>query len=214
MPTIEQIRAARALLDWSQSDLAEHSGLSQTGIARIENGTNQPNSRTLAKIEEAFDKASIEFIGERGVQRRSDEVKMLRGHKGFVEFLNDVYNVTRTNTKNLDVVVNNVAEAQFLKWERDFADVHETRMRETGARYKIIVEEGDKNFTASKYAEYKWVKSDLFSSISYYIYGDRTALIDFSEDDVLVFIINSETVANFYRTEFERVWAKATTPVK
>ena len=50
MPTIEQIRAARALLDWSQSDLADKAGLSQTGIARIENGTNQPNSSTLEKI--------------------------------------------------------------------------------------------------------------------------------------------------------------------
>ena len=33
MPTIEQIRAARALLGWSQSDLADRADLSQTGIA-------------------------------------------------------------------------------------------------------------------------------------------------------------------------------------
>ena len=54
MPTIEQIRAARALLGWSQSDLADRADLSQTGIARIENGTNKPNSKTLEKIKAAL----------------------------------------------------------------------------------------------------------------------------------------------------------------
>ena len=91
MPTIEQIRAARALLDWSQSDLADHAGLSQTGIARIENGTNQPNSSTLNKIKAAFENADIEFLGPSGLRKKTGEIKTYRGMEGFRTFMNDVY---------------------------------------------------------------------------------------------------------------------------
>jgi transcriptional regulator with XRE-family HTH domain len=207
MPTIEQIRAARALLDWSQSDLAEHAGLSQTGIARIENGTNQPNSSTLEKIGGAFEKADIESIGTRGVQRRSNEVKILQGHHGFLEFLNDVYTIVSNGDKK--IVVNNVSEDKFLLWEKDFAHVHQARMEALEARYKIIVKEGDKNFTASKYAEYRAVPAEMFSRISYYIYGDRAALIDFENSNVVVYIIQSQAVANFFTAEFEKNWSQA-----
>ena len=36
MLTIRQIKAARALLGWSQADLARHSGISEPTIARLE----------------------------------------------------------------------------------------------------------------------------------------------------------------------------------
>jgi transcriptional regulator with XRE-family HTH domain len=209
MPTIEQIRAARALLDWSQSDLADHAGLSQTGIARIENGTNQPNTSTLEKIRAAFLSAGIEFLGTRGVQQRTNEVKVLHGHQGFIEFLNDVYAVVTLGEKNKEIVVNNVSEDLFLFWEKDFAHVHQARMEAAGAKYRIIVEEGDKNFTASKYAQYRFIPSEFFQSISYYIYGDRSALIDFSKQEVTVYIIQSSAIADFYREEFNRVWERA-----
>lgn len=209
MPTIEQIRAARALLDWSQSDLADKADLSQTGIARIENGTNQPNTQTLNKIRAAFVAAGIEFLGTRGVQQRTNEVKVLHGHEGFIEFLNDVHHVAATNGKNKEIVVNNVSEDLFLFWEKDFAHVHQARMESAGAKYRIIIEEGDKNFTASKYAEYRFIPSEYFRSISYYIYGDRAALIDFSKESVTVYIIQSQAIADFYRDEFNRVWERA-----
>ena len=36
MVTIKQIKAARALLGWSQEDLAQHSAISEPTIARLE----------------------------------------------------------------------------------------------------------------------------------------------------------------------------------
>jgi transcriptional regulator with XRE-family HTH domain len=209
MPTIEQIRAARALLDWSQSDLAKHADLSQTGIARIENGTNQPNSQTLNKIKAAFENAGIEFLGRRGVQIKAHEIKIFNGHEGFIEFLNDVYNVVVNNTAGNEIVVNNVSESQFLFWEKDFVHVHQARMAKENVKYRIIVEEGDTNLVASNYAHYRSVPSETFSSISYYVYGDRAALIDFGKNNVVVYLIQSQAIADFYREEFEKVWIKA-----
>lgn len=211
IPTIEQIRAARALLDWSQSDLAERADLSQTGIARIENGTNFPNSSTLNKIRTAFENEGIEFINTNGVQRRTSEVRTYQGHEGFIEFLNDVHKVVSNSNSSKEVFVNNVSEDLFLKWEKDFAHVHQARMEAASTRYKIIIKEGDKNYTASKYAEYRQIPADAFGAIAYYLYGNRTALIDFGQDNVHVYVIHSDSIANFYKAEFNLIWGRSKT---
>ncbi len=65
MITSAQIRAARALLDWSRKDLAEHSGISFASMIRLESfdGVPASNFKTLETIKKTFEKAGIEFIG-------------------------------------------------------------------------------------------------------------------------------------------------------
>jgi transcriptional regulator with XRE-family HTH domain len=65
-----QSRAARGLLNWSQSDLVEHSGVSKKTIADFERGTTKPYGRTLTAIIAAYEAAGIEFIN-RGVRLRA-----------------------------------------------------------------------------------------------------------------------------------------------
>ena len=50
-----QFRAARGLLNWSQSDLVEHSGVSKKTIADFERGSTKPYGRTLTAIIAAFE---------------------------------------------------------------------------------------------------------------------------------------------------------------
>ena len=66
--TTRHIKAARALLGWSQGDLAEHSSISEPTIARLESVDGQIAGRlsTAKKIRSALEKASIEFIDENG----------------------------------------------------------------------------------------------------------------------------------------------------
>ena len=59
---VAQCRAARALLNWSQSDLAERSGAAQRTIADFERGLTRPYRRTLDAMIAAFEAAGIEFI--------------------------------------------------------------------------------------------------------------------------------------------------------
>jgi transcriptional regulator with XRE-family HTH domain len=59
-----QIRAARALLDWRQEDLANASGVGTATIQRVEK-SEQPKTgyvSTLMRIQTAFEKAGILFI--------------------------------------------------------------------------------------------------------------------------------------------------------
>ena len=68
MITIRQVKAARALLGWSQSDLADNSGVSEPTIARLESADGDLGGReeTAVKIKTAIEKGGVEFIDENG----------------------------------------------------------------------------------------------------------------------------------------------------
>lgn len=77
MLTTEQIRSARAALDWSLNDLANACGLGHRTLTKIEAQTGVPDARssTLLKIQQALEDAGIEFIGT------PDEAPGIRLHK-------------------------------------------------------------------------------------------------------------------------------------
>ena len=64
--TPEQCRAARALLDWSQPDLVEASGVARSTITRFERNSRETHAANLKAIRAALEKAGIEFIEENG----------------------------------------------------------------------------------------------------------------------------------------------------
>lgn len=66
--SIRQIKAARALLSWSQEDLAERSGVSVPTIARLE-ATDGPiggRRSTAAAIRAALEQAGVAFLDDDG----------------------------------------------------------------------------------------------------------------------------------------------------
>ncbi len=65
MITSSQIRAARALLRWSSSDLAEKSGVGSATIKRMEvmDGVPTGNIKTLMALKAALEAAGVVFSG-------------------------------------------------------------------------------------------------------------------------------------------------------
>jgi DNA-binding XRE family transcriptional regulator len=66
MLTSSQCRAARAMLEWSRTSLAEESQVSERTIIDFERGARTPQNSTKLAIKTAFEKAGIEFIDENG----------------------------------------------------------------------------------------------------------------------------------------------------
>nr|WP_255395866.1 helix-turn-helix transcriptional regulator [Neorhizobium galegae] len=66
MLTVEQCRGARAMLGWSQTELAEAANVSRQTIADFERGAHVPIPNNLASIATAFTEAGIELIPENG----------------------------------------------------------------------------------------------------------------------------------------------------
>jgi transcriptional regulator with XRE-family HTH domain len=66
--SIRQIKAARALMAWSQEQLAQESDVSLPTIKRLEanDGPLGGRSETGARIQSALQRAGVEFIDENG----------------------------------------------------------------------------------------------------------------------------------------------------
>jgi predicted transcriptional regulator len=73
MITVRQMKAARALLAWSQRDLAEASGVSEPTIARLESENGEVGGRpeTGQKLVAALEKAGVEIGSNRALPRRA-----------------------------------------------------------------------------------------------------------------------------------------------
>ena len=65
MITSAQMRAARAMLDWSREQLSKEAGVGISALMRLESAEGVPsgNIKTFESVQRAFEKAGIEFIG-------------------------------------------------------------------------------------------------------------------------------------------------------
>jgi transcriptional regulator with XRE-family HTH domain len=73
-----QIRAARALIGWKQTDLASASGVSEISIKNIERGATDPRGSTLAAIQEAFSKAGVVFLDPGDIRDGGPGVRLIQ----------------------------------------------------------------------------------------------------------------------------------------
>lgn len=64
MISARQIRAARAMVGWTQERLAETAGLSLAVVNNVERDVTDPRRSTLDAIQKALETAGIEFLAE------------------------------------------------------------------------------------------------------------------------------------------------------
>lgn len=62
--TVEQCRAGRALLGWSQEQLAAEAKTTQRTVADFERAARQPYERTLFDLREAMERAGVIFLAD------------------------------------------------------------------------------------------------------------------------------------------------------
>jgi len=113
------------------------------------------------------------------------------------------------------VVVHNVDERKFEKWlGTENLEVHIERMKSiSGINYRILLKEGDDYFLATPdYSEYRWIPSSFFSSVPFYVYGQKLAILLFDAEPTVI-ILDYPSVAEAYRVQFEAFW-KLSIPAK
>ena len=210
--TTAQIRGARGILNWSQSDLSERTGISATSLGSIESGNSVPRAHTLEKIKNSFESAGIEFLGLDGVRLQSNYIRVLTGKEGFKEYLDDLYDTIikyGTKDKPVEIYLSNVVHSRWPKFAgEEFWKMHVRRMAEAKDLIlsKIITKYGDRDFPANEYAEYRWMKGDMSCDQSFFSYHDKLVLLDFEKKDVSVTIIHHKEFAEGYRNLFKATW--------
>jgi transcriptional regulator with XRE-family HTH domain len=83
MVTVSQLRAARAMVGWSQDQLADRSGVSKPTIARLELAPQDSAiggyASTSEKLVSALEAAGVIFIAENG---DGPGVRLRKGREG------------------------------------------------------------------------------------------------------------------------------------
>lgn len=208
--TTAQMRGARGLLNWSQSELSRRTGISTTSIGNIEAGNTQPRESTLKLIRQAFENSGIEFIGTEGMRLKNDTIDIYEGQQGFYNFFDSVYQTIMTGSS--EIFACNIDETVFKKWAGDKADEHLARMQHVPSlSCKVLLKEGDTNFIASNYAQYKWLPQNLFSSVPFYVFGDKLAIILFNDEPKII-VMNNVAVTEAYKKQFLGLWHIAHQP--
>jgi len=214
MITTAQIRGARGILNWSQGDLSERTDISSTSIGSIENGLTQARESTLTIIQKTFEDAGIEFLPNDGIRKKTGEVKIYQGRGGFWEFYEDIYETLKLTPG--EVVVNNVDERKFEKWlGKENIETHVERIKKIkGISYKILIREGDDYFIAtSDFGEYRWLPDAFFSSVPFYVYGQKLAILLFDSEPTVI-VLSYPSVAEAYRSQFQAFWEISKNAVK
>lgn len=197
-------------MGWSQEDLSKLINVSLPTLRNIEKG-GDTKQETLKNITSAFEDSGIEFTIDDGVKRKSSAMKTLQGQQGYWDFYDDVYETTKK--LGGEILVSNVDELLFTKWLGERGMVHKNRMnalsKEKPFSLKILIREGDSNFTVPEYAEYRWTPKDRFSEIPFYVYGRKLAIILFEEKNVSIYIIDNPKISEAYKKQFNVIWDQA-----
>lgn len=206
MITPEQIRAARALLNWKQSDLAEKSGISLPSINNIERNIGSPRLSTLEALRGALQSAGIDFIGNNGVQKHSEifEMKEFQGDE-FIEKLNDDLFQCMRGSDDV-VMMYGIDDRMYPKHAPQQTIRYYEHQKKTGFVEKVLSRQEDTFFLSPVHC-YRWTLPETVGLVPYYVYKDRIALIMWEKKRVI--LIRSQDIADTFQKQFEFLWDQA-----
>jgi transcriptional regulator with XRE-family HTH domain len=204
MVTVSQIRAARGLLGWSQTDLANRTNLSQRTITNIETENNTPNSETLAVIETVLNQAGVDLSGN-GVRPRRQTVDIIKQNDASSLLLVDIYiDVSQNGVR--EILMSGINQELLRGLAREKVIDHNKKLRLFGARERFLVPETlDPKFMTTDPQFYRGLPWAHFSDrVQTFVYGDKFAILMLGKNEL--HIIKNAAVADAQRKQYEYLW--------
>jgi transcriptional regulator with XRE-family HTH domain len=204
-----QIRAARALLNWSQDDLASASGIARSSIKNIENDITIARRDTIHDIQVSLENCGVEFLPGSGVRIKSDFVSHLSGADTFLKILDDVILTLRTanNAEALfSCVVDGISPPEVIESYR--------YMRSQKIKMRSLIKEDDTALYGDL-SEYRCLPKKFFHNSAQIIYHDKIATMLLDEatgSDKGAIIVRNAPLAAAQKNLFEFIWAQCPQP--
>ncbi len=209
MISSDQIRAARALLNLSQKDLAVKAGIPPNTLNEIETGTGRPRADNLAALKKALEEAGAEFIEGNGVRKKGEFLDVERVEDADLQRL--YADILRTLHKGGEVLymgVNNPRFGHYVEEKLGSYKAFETEAIKRGIGERLLFLEGDRNFLSSRNV-YRWIPRRLYSEVPITVYGDTTSIILWGPPGRMLFIRN-RAIADTFRVHFDAIWEQGT----
>lgn len=210
MITIEQIKAARGLLEWNQEQLAKAAQLSLPAINNIERRITTPRVETMEAIQRSFEEAGVEFTEGPGVRLQGEtlRVQVWEGKDSLFRLFNDIFEYFKEDGG--EYLLSGADEAIYMEIGGDRFLAMMKKFEKYGITKKILIREEDRNFVDPKHY-YRWVPDAVFSHIPYYVYGNKYAMVLWKPVTRIILIENA-AIADNYRHLFTQHWESAKIP--
>jgi transcriptional regulator with XRE-family HTH domain len=207
-----QIRAARALLNWSQLDLAKASQMANSSIKNIENENTTARRETLVQIRAAFESNGVEFLPGSGVKLKTDIVSIAQGREATPALFESIYTFAHASADR-EVLILGLDEGFSAQYDglAKLQD-HNARLKAAGITQRILVGEGTTEFLGDASC-YRLLPRERFGRMTpMYIYGDTVA----THTGTLrrrTIIIEDKSIAQLQRSIFRSLWNDARGPL-
>jgi len=202
--TADQIRAARALKNWSQTDLAERTGLAVPTIANIELGKQIPGKNTIEKIIDAFRVGEIKFTAY-GVEFDRNEIVTLYGWGKFKSLLIDaIRTLEEQPAKERDFLVFSADDSLSTEEEDDLY----AEMDRRGINRKRIISNKAKAVTDALKATKEIDPKYFDDQGAIFLYSNKLAFYTApqGEQDATTTVITNERIATTFKKIYAFMW--------
>jgi len=203
----QQIRAARAMLDWSQEDLAKVASLSINTIYNLEKGHISP--RKLTVVRTAFEDNGVEFVGTHGVNLQTEGHRCYAGRDSRDRFFDDLLAGILGNGYEIAAVFE--SNESFTKVFGGGEALNARRLEQLGERAKVrcILSDARHKDPLCSAFKFRAVPKQPLAPISFLLFGQSVALV--VSDDVNFFfcVVTFSSFANRAWKSFELNWDAA-----
>jgi transcriptional regulator with XRE-family HTH domain len=197
------IKAARALADWSQTELAERSNTSLSTIADIEAGRRKGGAATLAAIQKALAQQGVVFT-EYGVEKRPTNIQTIEGENWWLRVLDDVY-YTLLDQSTAEVLIlcgdDRESSPDVVKMWR--------KIRNQGVAMRQLVREGN-TYLMGGVNEYRWLPKEYFENYVTMIYGEKVCVC--ADDNTKAMIFKDQQLTKTWGNVFNLLWNNMENP--
>lgn len=202
--SIQQVKAARALLDWTQDDLAAQAGIDVNRLRGFESGRTKP-LEVVEAVHEALSRGGILFLDE-GVQRQKFQIRVYEGEDCYLRLMDDAFHAL---SKNKGEFLLSGADER-----RSTQEVTErTRaMRKAGIQMRFLVKDQN-TFLMGPLEEYRWLNDELYVDGDVkVIFGDTIAYLMTWQKTPRVVILDDKIIAEENRRTFNYLWRLSSKP--
>lgn len=201
MNIAEQLRGGRAVLNWSQQDFAEQSGVSKSAIVNIESEKVEPEASTFRKLKNALEREGV-YVSDEGITKRDlFNIQFL----SYLEVLDDVERMLPDGGEVLVHCADDRKSSEAVT--KKLQDLRSKKIR-----FRTTICEGN-NFVSGDIRDYRWIDKNYFAeSEVYVIYANRVVQHILDKDKSVFSAVVSDKHSRRERKQFE-YWWKSGKPV-
>lgn len=206
MISLSQIKAARALLGWTQDELAKAAGLSLPSINNLERGLYSPRPETYQAIVRALEEGGIEFLLDNGLRLKRGDHSIINftGPHFLRDLDHDILSVLENDGQ--EIVGCTYDDRKWMEYGAVSNPMYVEARAKICWRERFLIPQ-TAHYITSPPQSYRTLPPQFFGTMNYEIYGNRLALIEF--DAMRVTLIKNDRIAMMFLKQFDMMWSSA-----